>query len=46
MAHIGEKEYFKGIGDIKFEGRTTNNPLAFRWYDPKKMIAGKTEQDV
>ncbi|MDB4050653.1 xylose isomerase [Flavobacteriaceae bacterium] len=42
MALIGNKEYYKGIGDIKFEGRNSNNPFAFKYYDPEKIIAGKT----
>ena len=25
---IGSKEYFKGIGEIKFEGKESKNPLA------------------
>ena len=31
MAIIGNKEYFKGIGDIKFEGKESDNPLAFKY---------------
>ncbi|WP_153798791.1 xylose isomerase [Foetidibacter luteolus] len=42
---IGEKEYFKGIGQIKYEGPETDNPLAYRWYDESKVIAGKTMKD-
>ncbi|HAJ99393.1 MAG TPA: xylose isomerase [Bacteroidales bacterium] len=38
----GEKEFFKGIGKIKFEGRESDNPLAFKFYDENKVIAGKT----
>lgn len=47
MANIvtGEKEFFKGIGQIKFEGPETDNPLAFRWYDENRVIAGKTMKD-
>jgi xylose isomerase len=41
----GEKEYFKGIGQIKFEGLESDNPLAFRWYDENKVVAGKTMKD-
>ena len=37
----GEKEFFKGIGKIPFEGLQTDNPLAFRWYDEAKVVAGK-----
>lgn len=32
---------FQGIGQIKFEGLETDNPLAFRWYDADKIVAGK-----
>jgi len=44
MANIitGEKEFFKGIGQIKYEGPQTDNPLAFRWYDENRVVAGKT----
>ena len=39
------KEYFAGIPKIKFEGRGTDNPLAFRWYDENRAVAGKTMKD-
>ena len=39
---IGNKEYFPGIGKIKFEGRESDNPLAFKFYDESKIIGGKT----
>jgi len=29
MAIIGNKEYYKGISEIKFEGKESDNPLAF-----------------
>ncbi|MFZ9661613.1 MAG: xylose isomerase, partial [Chitinophagaceae bacterium] len=38
---IGQKEYFSGIGKIQFEGLESDNPLAYRWYDEKKIVAGK-----
>ncbi|HEY8689582.1 MAG TPA: xylose isomerase [Chitinophagaceae bacterium] len=41
----GNKEYFKNISQIKFEGVETDNPLAFRWYDENKMVAGKSLKD-
>lgn len=41
----GHKEFFKGIGQIKFEGLESDNPLAFRWYDENRVIAGKTMKD-
>ena len=33
MALLGNKEYFKGIGEIKFEGKNSDNPLAFKYFD-------------
>ncbi|SKB45880.1 xylose isomerase [Parapedobacter luteus] len=42
---IGEKEYFKGIGKIQYEGPASDNPLAYRWYDAGKVIAGKTMEE-
>ena len=41
MALIGNIEYYKGIGEIKFEGSDSNNPFAFKYYDPEKIVAGK-----
>ncbi len=37
----GDKEYFNGIGKIVFEGRESDNPLAFKWYDENQIVAGK-----
>ncbi|UII78759.1 xylose isomerase [Flagellimonas sp. CMM7] len=45
MVVIGNKEYFKGIGEIKFEGRESDNPLAYKFYDPEQLVAGKTMRD-
>ena len=44
-AFIGKKEYFPGIGKIKFEGVDSRNPLAFKWYDETRVINGKTMKD-
>lgn len=38
-------EYFKGISKIKYEGRDSDNPLAFKWYDADKVVAGKTMKE-
>ena len=35
-------EYFKGIGKIKYEGKNSDNPFAFKYSDPEKIIAGKS----
>jgi len=42
---LGDKEYFKGIGQIKFEGKESDNPLAFRYYDAKQKIGKKTMEE-
>ncbi len=39
---IGATEYFPGIGRIQFEGRDSDNPLAFKVYDADKVIGGRT----
>ncbi|MCY4298736.1 MAG: xylose isomerase [Flavobacteriaceae bacterium] len=34
--------YFKNIGKIKFEGRNSDNPLSFKYYNAQQIVAGKT----
>jgi xylose isomerase len=41
----GDKEFFKGIGQIKYEGVESDNPLAFKWYDENRVVAGKTMKE-
>jgi xylose isomerase len=41
----GDKEFFQGIGQVKYEGTGSDNPLAFRWYDADKVVAGKPMKD-
>ncbi len=36
------QEYWPGIGQIKYEGPDSRNPLAFKHYNPKKKVLGKT----
>ena len=38
-------KYFKGIEKIKFEGKESRNPLAFKWYDENKMLGRKTMKE-
>jgi len=42
---IGNREFFKNIPQIRYEGPESDNPLSFRWYDEKKTVAGKTLKD-
>jgi len=41
----GNTEYFKGIGKIKYEGLESDNPLAYRWYDENRVVAGKSMKE-
>jgi xylose isomerase len=42
---IGKREYFPGIGKIPFEGPDSDNPLAFKYYDENRKVAGKLMKD-
>lgn len=42
---IGDREYFKNIGKIEYEGPESDNPFAFKYYDENKKIAGKTMKE-
>ncbi len=42
----GAKEYFPSIGKIGFEGRESDNPLAFKWYDENAVVGGKTMKET
>ena len=42
MITIGNKEFYKGINEIKFEGKDSDNPFAFKYYNPDQLIMGKS----
>ncbi len=42
---LGDREYFKGIPQIKHEGAKSDNPLAFRWYNPEQKVGNKTMRE-
>ena len=42
---IGEREYFPAISQIRFEGPGSDNALAFKAYDPARVVAGKTMEE-
>ncbi|MDR0693829.1 MAG: xylose isomerase [Prevotellaceae bacterium] len=42
---MSTKIYFPTVGQIKFEGKDSKNPLAFRYYDANKMVYGKKMKD-
>ena len=37
--------YFSTVDKIKYEGVTTENPLAFRHYNPSEVVMGKTMKE-
>jgi xylose isomerase len=41
----GKQEYFKGIRAIRYEGPESDNPLAFKFYNPNKKVGRKTMQE-
>jgi xylose isomerase len=41
----GQKEYFKKIAKIKYEGRESDNPLSYKWYDENALVAGKSMKE-
>ena len=42
----GDKDFFKGINQVQYEGPQSDNPLAFRWYDENKIVGGKTMKEI
>lgn len=38
-------EFFNGISKIKYEGKDSKNPLAFKYYNPEEIINGKTMKE-
>ena len=45
VAGLSASEFYKGIPVIAYEGTQSDNPLAFRWYDANRVVAGKTMQE-
>jgi xylose isomerase len=37
--------YFGNVSKIQFEGKHSSNPLAFKFYNPQEMIAGKSMEE-
>ncbi|MCQ2151065.1 MAG: xylose isomerase, partial [Bacteroidales bacterium] len=42
---MATNEFFPSVGKIKFEGKASKNPMAFHYYDPEKVVAGKKMKD-
>ena len=37
--------YFESVRPIAFEGPTSTNPLAFKWYDRDRLVLGKRMEE-
>lgn len=42
---MSNNTYFKGIDNIKYEGKHSDNPFAFKYYNPDQVVAGKTMRE-
>lgn len=42
---VETKTYFKGIEKVNYEGPTSKNPLAFKYYNPDEVVMGKKMKD-
>ena len=40
-----KREYFPGVSKVKFEGKESKNPMAFRYYNPEKVVHGRKMKD-
>ena len=38
MVVLGNKEYYKSIGEIKFEGKESDNPFAYKYPDEHQSM--------
>ena len=36
---------FRNIPPIRYEGAQSSNPLAYRWYDPSRIVLGRTMEE-
>jgi xylose isomerase len=39
------EQFFDTVDTIRYEGPESDNPLAFRWYDADRVVAGRTMRD-
>lgn len=39
-------DYFENFNQIQFEGASSKNPLAFKYYNPHEVVNGKTMKEI
>lgn len=42
---MADNEHFPGVGRIRFEGPDATTPMAFRYYDADRLVAGRKMRD-
>ena len=45
MIITGDKEFYKGIGAVSYEGKESDNPFAFKYYNPEQKVMGKSMRE-
>lgn len=45
MVVLGDKEFFKGIGTITYEGKGSDNPFAYKYYNAEQLVQGKSMRE-
>ncbi|MCR9288794.1 MAG: xylose isomerase [Bacteroidetes bacterium] len=45
MTTLGKKVYFKNVSKIKYEGKKSKNPFAFKWYEENQKVGGKSMKE-
>ncbi|MDH3795990.1 MAG: xylose isomerase [Flavobacteriaceae bacterium] len=45
MVVLGDKEFFKGIGAITYEGKGSDNPFAYKYYNAEQLVQGKSMRE-
>ena len=45
MITLGNKEFYKGINKINYEGKDSDNPFAFKYYNPDQIVIGKSMRE-
>jgi xylose isomerase len=38
-------EFFEGVGPVRYAGPGSDDPLAYRWYDADRVVAGRRMED-
>ena len=45
MIITGDREFYKGVGKINYEGKESDNPFAYKYYNPDQLVMGKTMRE-